>query len=233
MNTLRSFLGCRYVLSPKQYAETTQQSLDEVSGWTRIPDQGAYAIWENENALPIGFAVDYSMPLQEFNALSDESQIGILLRAVVLDEQQQQQYSHIAPILDYELQSQREDLFWQDVANRKAEGLQDVWTDASGFGGTISLDKDKFVVFTVPYDTGFTAYVNDQPTEVLKVDNGMIAIVCPQGTNEIRFEYKTPLFGLSCLIALLAWIVFIGYLILSNQKKKRPKSTAFRYRAAK
>lgn len=233
LNTLRSFLGCRYVLSPKQYAETTQQSLDEVSGWTRIPDQGAYAIWENENTLPIGFAVDYSMPLQEFNTLADESQIGILLRAVVLDQQQQQQYSHIAPTLDYELQSQREDLFWQDVSDRKAEGLQNVWTDASGFGGTISLDKDKFVVFTVPYDTGFTAYVNNQPTEVLKVDNGMMAIVCPQGNNEIRFEYKTPLFSLSCWIALLAWIVFIGYLILSNQKKKHPKQTAFCYRATK
>lgn len=224
LNTLRSFLGCRYLLSPLENAATTQQKLDEVTGWTRIDDQGAYAIWENENALPLGFAMDYYMPAQQFNSLSDETQISLLLRAVVLDEEQQELYGYLAQELEPERQSQREDLFWQDVANCKAQGLQNVWTDSSGFGGNIALEKDKFVVFTVPYDTGFKAYVNGVETPVLKVDNGMMAIVCPAGYNEITFTYHTPLFAMSCWIALGAGVIFVIYLVVCRRLDKRKKS---------
>ena len=168
--------------------------------------------------------MDYYMPIQQFNSLSDETQISLLLRAVVLDEEQQELYGYLTQELEPERQSQREDLFWQDVANCKAQGLQNVWTDSSGFGGNIALEEDKFVVFTVPYDTGFKAYVNGVETPVLKVDNGMMAIVCPAGYNEITFTYHTPLFAMSCRIALGAGVIFVIYLVVCRRLDKRKKS---------
>ena len=239
LNTLRSFLGCRYLLSPVEYAGSTQKKLDDTIGWERIDDQGAYAIWENENALPIGFAVDYFMPLQEYNSLDDDTQVQLLLRAVMLDEAQQEQYSAVAAPLPSNLKSNKEELFEQDVASRKADGLQNVWTDSSGFGGKIHLDKEKFIVFSVPYDQGFTAYINGTETDVLKVDNGMMAIVCPAGENEIRFAYQTPLFSSAYLISVAAWLVWVAYLLISKKtqhkkryKKRRKKVPSYRLQNA-
>ena len=220
LNTLRSFLGCRYLLSPIASADSTQSKLDKVDGWTLMGNQGAYAIWENENALPIGFAVDYFMDLETYNALDDATQISLLLRAVMLDEDQQESYGDVAPALPEELQSQLKDRFLQDVSERKLAGLQNVWTDSSGFGGTIALTEEKFVVFSVPYDEGFSAFVNGVETEVLKVDNGMMAIVCPAGNSEIQFTYRTPLFSEACIIAGAAWCVFVAYMIFCKRRKK-------------
>ena len=101
--------------------------------------------------------------------------------------------------------------------------MENVWTDASGFGGTISLDQARVVVFTVPYDEGFTATVNGVETQVEKVDNGMMAILCPAGDSEIVFSYATPLFREGCIASLAGWVIFAGYmgLVLYKKKKRR------------
>ncbi len=234
LNALRSFLGCRYLLSPIENADSTQKELNEVSGWSRLENQGAYAIWENQNALPIGFGVDYFMPLEEYNSQNDSTQVQLLLRAVMLDTEQQQQYPTVALALPSNLKEEKEELFAQDIASRKADGLQNVWADASGFGGSIHLNKEKFVVFSVPYDAGFSAAVNGIETPILKVNNGMMAIVCPAGENEIRFSYQTPWLSAACWISLGAWMVWAGYLLLFRKrhyhKPRKPKKKVPSYR---
>lgn len=223
LNVLRSFLGCRYLLSPLENAASTQESLADQPGWQRIVNQGAYAIWENENALPMGFAMDYYLPLDEYNSLDDSTQISLLLRAVMLDDEQVARWSPFIQELPDSLTGRMEDRFELDVADRKAAGVENVWTDASGFGGTISLDQARVVVFTVPYDEGFTATVNGVETQVEKVDNGMMAILCPAGDSEIVFSYATPLFREGCIASLAGWVIFAGYmgLVLYKKKKRR------------
>ena len=44
--------------------------------------------------------------------------------------------------------------------------------------------------FSVPYDDGFTAYVDGQETEILRVDEGLMAVLCPAGTVTIDFVYQ-------------------------------------------
>ena len=60
----------------------------------------------------------------------------------------------------------------------------------SGFHAEITLKKDNLVFFSVPYDDGFTAYVNGKETEVIRVDEGLMAVLAPAGrtpsTSSIR-----------------------------------------------
>ena len=60
----------------------------------------------------------------------------------------------------------------------------------SGFSAEINLEKPDLVFFSVPYDDGFTAYVGGQETEILRVDNGMMAVLCPAGWSSIDFVYS-------------------------------------------
>ena len=49
--------------------------------------------------------------------------------------------------------------------------------------------------FSVPYDDGFTAYVNGQEADIVEVDEGLMAVLCPAGENSIDFVYQPTASG--------------------------------------
>ena len=95
-----------------------------------------------------------------------------------------------------------------------------------GFTANISLEKENLVVFTVPYESGWTATVNDTPAEIENVDSGMMAVKCSKGENEIHFEYKTPGLTESFIIMIFGFFLYVLYIIVS---KKLTKSNPERF----
>ena len=67
----------------------------------------------------------------------------------------------------------------------------------AGFHAEITLDNANLVFFSVPYDDGFTAYVNGEQTDIVRVDDGMMAVLCPAGTSSIDFVYQADGLALS------------------------------------
>ena len=74
--------------------------------------------------------------------------------------------------------------------------------DNRGFTATITLEKENYVFFSVPYDEGWTATVNGKSADVEEVDNGFMAVAAEAGDNTIAFHYTTP--GLHAGAALTA-----------------------------
>ena len=90
-----------------------------------------------------------------------------------------------------------------------------------GFHAEITLDKANLVFFSVPYDDGFTAYVNGEQTDIVRVDDGMMAVLCPAGTSSIDFVYQAA--GLSAsrvvtAVAIPVWVVYVAYFV---RRKRR------------
>jgi len=81
------------------------------------------------------------------------------------------------------------------------------------------LHKANLVFYSVPYDEGFTAYVNGTETEIIKVHNGLCAVYAPAGDNEIVFSYKTPGLNTGIFLNLAGLGIYIIYLILIFKKK--------------
>ena len=78
--------------------------------------------------------------------------------------------------------------------------------------------------FSVPYDDGFTAYVDGQETEILRVDEGLMAVLCPAGTVTIDFVYQPDGIHLSRTVTLAALPVFLlytGYFAWDEKKKRK------------
>ena len=90
-----------------------------------------------------------------------------------------------------------------------------------GFDCKIKMDKANLVFFSVPYDKGFTAYVNGVETEIEKVSYGMCAVYAPAGDNEIKFVYKTPYLGLSAALSAIGVAVWAGYVVWLKIKKNK------------
>lgn len=96
--------------------------------------------------------------------------------------------------------------------NAQTAGLT---VDGNVIDGTVNNAKaGQHMFLAVPYDKGFTAYVNGQRTKILRSMGGFMAIPLQEGVNEIRFEFLPPGFKIGLIISIMGaitavlWTVF-------------------------
>ena len=93
-----------------------------------------------------------------------------------------------------------------------------------GVSAEITLENANLVFFSVPYDDGFTAYVNGEQTDIVRVDDGMMAVLCPAGTSSIDFVYQADGLALSRMVTLAAlpvWLGYTAYFVWRKRKKSK------------
>ena len=91
----------------------------------------------------------------------------------------------------------------------------------SGFHAEITLKKDDLVFFSVPYDDGFTAYVNGKETEVIRVDEGLMAVWPRRGEHHrLRLSGRRLFPGQQSLAGALAvFVLYAGYFVWKKKKR--------------
>lgn len=220
---LRGLLGVKYTLVP---ADKTQEFEEEVDGrgWTRAFSSEPYVIYENTNYVGMAYAYDNFISLEGLANMDEEKRPNVLMRAIGLSSEQIQKYlPYIYPVSGDDLENMDYHTYVQDIAARRAMSADSFDARRDGFTATITLERDNLVLLAVPYDPGFTATVNGVNAEIEKVSNGLMAVLCPAGENEIVFTYHTPGLRLSLLITLCAlcvWAVYCGILYLPRKKTK-------------
>lgn len=219
-NALRGLLGVKYMLCDVEKQTEFEEKAPE--GWTLADTQGSFAIYENENALPLGFAYRYFLTPEQLENVTKEQRAQLLCKAIVLDEEQQQEYGHLLKPLPQEMRHPGSYADYQQaVAERRAMSVQEFVPDRYGFTASIRLEEENLVLFTVPWDQGFTAQVNGQPAPVLKVSNGLMAVPAPAGESTIRCTYHTPGFGPALAVSGVCLVLYAGYLLWAAAQKRK------------
>ncbi len=215
---LRALLSTRYTVLPLADREQFEAEDPGSFGWTYLGAQGSLAVYENDNFLPLGFTYDSFIPMTTLESVAEEDRAALLLRGIGLTPEQIVQYSHLFESeVGFSYEEVNYDAYVRDVAARLESASYETRADASGFAVEIDLEKENLVFFSVPYDAGFTATVNGQNSEVLKVSGGMMAVYAPAGTCEIVFTYKTPGFALGSIISVLCVLLLALYWVLSRR----------------
>ena len=71
------------------------------------------------------------------------------------------------------------------------------------------------VFFSIPYENGWSAYVNGEKVDIEKVNVGFMAIRVNAGTNvKIEFKYRTPGLFLGMAITVVCVLLFALYMVL-------------------
>ena len=218
---LRGLLSVRYTLVPRdKVADWEEQALQ---GWALAATTDQYALYENENWVPMGLTYDYYITPEEFDQLPEDQRAAVLMKALLLTEEQAAA-SSLAPLPE----DQRSDCSWeayvQDCADRRATAAEDFTATRTGFTAKVRQDTETLVLFAVPYDDGFSATVNGQPAEVLSVDNGLMAVQVPAGESEIVFTCRTPGLRLSAGISLSALAGYAVYLLVLRRRRQAAKT---------
>ena len=221
---LRGLLSVEYLITTPEKRESFEDEADE--GWTYLGDVDGYTLYHNDNYVPMGFTYDYYVTEATYEASVKTLRSNLLLRALVLEDEDVEKYSsYLTELPDALLDDLHYDSYTQDCADRRAHSCSVFQMNNAGFHAEITLDKANLVFFSVPYDDGFTAYVNGEKTDILRVDEGLMAVLCPAGTNSIDFVYQAA--GLSAsrvvtAVAIPVWVVYVAYFV---RRKRRSTGT--------
>ena len=221
---LRGLLSVEYLITTPEKRESFEDEADE--GWTYLGDVDGYTLYHNDNYVPMGFTYDYYVNKATYEASVKTLRSNLLMRALVLEDEDLEKYSpYLTELSEATLDDLHYDSYTQDCADRRAHSCSVFQMNNAGFHAEITLDKANLVFFSVPYDDGFTAYVNGEKTDILRVDEGLMAVLCPAGASSIDFVYQTA--GLSAsrvvtAVAIPVWVVYVAYFV---RRKRRSTGT--------
>ena len=170
----------------------------------------------------MGFTYDYYVTQEQLDTVPEEERAQILMRALLLDEDQLETYAGLLdPLPQEELEDRTAETYAEDWAARRAVAVADFTATRTGFTAKTDYQEGELVFFSVPYDEGFTATINGEPATIEKVDNGLMAVLVPAGEATIEFTYHTPGLAFSAGISLAGVAVYAVYLLLLYRKRKR------------
>ncbi len=218
----REILGAKYIISAtKQKNYTYQGTMENSNG------QIMY-IYENENALPIGYTYDSYLPRSEFDDYIVEARPAVMLRTLIVEDEAAEIVAQTLPHYDVAEYGETMTSTMRNttkikksikaaVAERREESSQSFEYGNNYFCSTITADADKYAFFSVPYDKYWKAQVNGEDAEIFNI-NGLMAVRINEGENAIRFDYDYLPLKAGILCSVLGVVATGGYIVVSKRK---------------
>lgn len=227
---LRPLVSVKYLLNRKSKDAKSFIGEDKetlMPGYEYIKTSGGYYIYENKNYIPYGFSYDYYMSYDFCDSYSESDRAALMLKAMLLTDEQIEKYGNLfTDIETLELPpynfdsgttlSLTDSAMEYDCGQRRQTAAESFETDNYGFTAKVTREKESLVFFSVPYDEGWSAYVNGAPAEIEKVNAGFMAVKVSAGSSTVRFEYMTPglvngliITGGSCAVLLVYLLIFM------------------------
>jgi hypothetical protein len=218
---LRSLLSVRWL-----FIQSDKEEQSPMPGWTKHSEQVGFNVYENDNFIPMGFAYDAYIDRVELEDFPVNQRGNVLLKAVVLEDFDAiRRHKDILVPLNMESFTASEEALAEDSAARALYTAENFRIDNYGFSAETHFDAEKLLFFSVPWEAGWTAYVNGKAVPIEKVNIGFMAVRVPAGDCEIRFEYMTPGLLHGAMITAGAAMVLLLYLLISPRKKaKEPEA---------
>ena len=217
---LRGLLSVEYLITTPEKRESFEDEADE--GWTYLADVDGYTLYHNDNYVPMGFTYDYYVTEATYQTSIKTLRSNLLMRALVLTDEDVAQYGkYLTELSEDMLNDLHYDSYTQDCSDRRAHSCSVFQMNNAGFHAEITLDKPNLVFFSVPYDDGFTAYVNGEKTDILQVDEGLMAVLCPAGASSIDFVYQAAGLSASRVVTAVAIPVWVVYVACFVRRKRR------------
>lgn len=86
--------------------------------------------------------------------------------------------------------------------------------------GTINQLEDGYFIFTIPYDKGFSIYLDNKKINYEKVNNGFIGFPINKGYHDIKLVFEAPYYKEGKIISIITLVSLIPLSIYEKKKNK-------------
>lgn len=191
------------------------------SGYDSIATFENVIVLENKNFLPIGFTYDKYLLYNDFSKLNKFKKQQALLKAIVIDDIVQAQNlkpfdtNELEPIDSFSVAK-----YIEMIDSLKTSSFNITDFKHKQIKGNITIKKSGMLFFTIPYDEGWTIFVNGVANKPLKSNIGFMSIYLEQGNYELVLERKPQFFILTLSLAIISLLTltFVFYKIFRKQK---------------
>ena len=207
---LRGLLSVKYYFSAKD----DENSAPDMPAFSKISDGDHFEVYENTEYVPMGFTYDTYITEEQLGKISEKKKSNALMHSVLLTEEQAEKYSNILENAEISDSMLTKKTYLSDCEKRRNSSCSEFSTSTNGFTARIKTDRKSLVFFSVPFDKGFTAYVNGVKSDIEKVDNGFMAVVVPEGESDIKFSYVTYGLETGIKISAAAFLIILLYTLI-------------------
>ena len=203
----------RALLSVTEYHQFSEdETIPE--GFVYDREENGFAVYTNPNAVPMGF-LQTTATGTHHQRMNRKTVGQVLLAAAALDDKALETYGSRMDRLDvYNIPA------WEESAARLRDNACGSFTlTDKGFAAHISAKEPGIVVFTIPFDKGFSAALDGQETEIIPCDVSFMGVWVEPGEHEIVFTYRTRMLSLGIAMSGIAAAVLIGYVIWTKKKR--------------
>ncbi len=110
------------------------------------------------------------------------------------------------------------------LKNLAAEPLTDMAINNNQITGRADFSEDRIMVISIPYSTGWRAYVDGAPCEIKQADLMFLGLELPKGEHEIVLCYETPGLKAGAVITLVGAVLLVLMVIYIKFTDKRKGS---------
>ncbi|RJP94752.1 MAG: hypothetical protein C4518_02710 [Desulfobacteraceae bacterium] len=175
-----------------------------------IKQFGDVMVTKNKYAMPFGFTYDRYINVAEFEKLSKTQKDIALFLACVTDKD----LTDIARIESQQIENSIKNFtlndFTEIVSQKKTDALDMVYFSQKQFKGNISLDRKKFLFFSIPFDGGWEAFDNGQPIPMMKANIGFMGILLDKGAHNIELRYRVPYIKAAMTVSLISLLIYLA-----------------------
>lgn len=220
---LRSLLGVKYeIQKAKSNTDGSIPVFDEMKGFEYLETIGGFDVFENTNFIPMGVAYEYYVDEEQISITMNAIRDRLMVKGAYLSNEQIEKFSDILlPLSNEDRIANSYEKFVEDAENLRFNNVDEFKVLKNGFYAKTSYDSDKLVMFSIPYDEGWSAKINGKPTEIENINGGLIAVRVPAGNNEIKFNYVTPGFFVGLTITLISFVIFVMYMVFILIARKK------------
>lgn len=198
--------GIRYLLSRGGEENDPFDKKD----YRLVKEFGKIQIYENRNDTSLGRFYADAASRQEFDQYLEEN-----------GRQTAQDYimEHVV------LEGLPEDALTHGTGNASAKAVSiEAPKKDNHLTGTIKAPQDGYVMFAIPFEKGWSIYVDGEKQEILKANLGFQGIAVKEGTHQVELKYQAPGFLQGLAVSILCWSVFLGLVYYFYYKEKPKKN---------
>ena len=230
----RSLLNCRYLFDYSGDSNKFQETSGAVKmpGFVYYKTQNKYDIYENKYYVPYGAQYEYCISRSEVESKYNDNKSALMLKGMILEDEDVSKYSkYITHSSSYTNFNQN--TYFTDCQTLRSTSLNNTFTidkKTGSFTSTLSVTRPRLAFYAIPYEDGWTAYVDGQEVEIIKANVGFMAIPVEAGYHTIEFKYMTPGLPIGALVSLISIIGLVAYIFLFKKyAQSHPEKVAVCY----
>lgn len=122
---------------------------------------------------------------------------------------------------EFAVYSQNMDTYPERAEALREHSLENVKVDTNTVTGDITVDTDQMLVISLPYQSGWTAWVDGEKADIQKVNYQYMGLNLTPGTHSIRLHYQLPGLHYAFLITAGGAVIFVLIILFNFLRKHR------------